>query len=99
MTQARRPPGALDAKICGLSSAPAVAAAVAGGARFLGFVFYPPSPRCVTPAQAAALCAAVPAGITRVGLFVDADDATIGATLAMAPLDMLQFHGGESPAR
>jgi phosphoribosylanthranilate isomerase len=45
------------------------------------------------------LCKPVPAGITRVGLFVDADDATIDAVLATAPLDQLQLHGGESPAR
>jgi phosphoribosylanthranilate isomerase len=86
-------------KICGLSTRDAVEAAVAGGAAFVGFVFYGPSPRHVTPAQAAELCAAVPPGIGRVGLFVDADDATIAAALAAAPLDLLQFHGGESPAR
>jgi phosphoribosylanthranilate isomerase len=45
------------------------------------------------------LCKAVPAGVTRVGLFVDADDATIESVLAVAPLDLLQLHGGESPAR
>jgi len=89
----------LAAKICGLNSEAAVAAAVDGGAAYLGFVFYPPSPRAVTPAQAARLCAAVPAGIARVGLFVDADDAMIGAVLAEAPLDILQFHGDETPQR
>ena len=51
------------------------------------------------PARAAALCAAVPAGVRRVGLFVDADDAAIGAVLDAAPIDILQFHGGESPER
>ena len=86
-------------KICGLASEEAVAAAVAGGAAYFGFVFYPPSPRAVTPARAAALCAAVPAGVRRVGLFVDADDAAIGDALETAPLDLLQFHGSESPAR
>jgi phosphoribosylanthranilate isomerase len=89
---------AITVKICGLSTAEAVAAAVTGGAALVGFVFYPPSPRNVTPAEAAALCAAVPSGIERVGLFVDAEDATIAAALA-APLDLLQFHGSESPAR
>jgi phosphoribosylanthranilate isomerase len=87
------------AKICGLSSEAAVAAAVAGGAAYVGFVFYPPSPRAVSPARAAALCAVVPPGILRVGLFVDADDAAIGAILDLAPLDLLQFHGGETPER
>jgi phosphoribosylanthranilate isomerase len=87
------------AKICGLSSEEAVAAAVEGGAACLGFVFYPPSPRAVSPARAAALCAEVPAPVRRVGLFVDADDAAIGQALDRAPLDILQFHGSESPER
>jgi phosphoribosylanthranilate isomerase len=87
------------AKICGLSSEEAVAAAVEGGAAYLGFVFYPPSPRAVSPARAAALCAAVPAGVRRVGSFVDAADDAIRAVLDMAPLDILQFHGHEGPER
>jgi phosphoribosylanthranilate isomerase len=87
------------AKICGLSSEAGVAAAVAGGAAYVGFVFYPPSPRSVSPARAGELCAAVSATIRRVGLFVDADDAAIAAVLAAAPLDILQFHGAETPER
>jgi phosphoribosylanthranilate isomerase len=87
------------AKICGLSSEVAVAAAVDGGAAYLGFVFYPPSPRAVGPARAAALCAAVPSGVQRVGLFVDADDALIRAVLDIAPIDILQLHGHETPER
>jgi phosphoribosylanthranilate isomerase len=86
-------------KICGLSAEEAVSAAVAGGAGYLGFVFYPPSPRAVTPGEAARLCAAVPSGVARVGLFVDAGDAVIEAALALAPLDILQFHGSEPPER
>jgi phosphoribosylanthranilate isomerase len=86
------------AKICGLNDQAGVAAAVAGGARYVGFVFYPPSPRHVAPDRAKALMASVPAGVTRVGLFVDADDAAIAAALA-APLDLLQFHGAETPER
>jgi phosphoribosylanthranilate isomerase len=86
-------------KICGLTTEPAIAASVAGGADIVGFVFYPPSPRNVTPARAAALCRAVPPGITRVGLFVDASDREIAASLAVAPLDLLQFHGRETPER
>jgi phosphoribosylanthranilate isomerase len=89
----------IAAKICGLSSEAAVAAAVEGGAAYLGFVFYPPSPRAVSPARAAALIAAVPPGVLRVGLFVDADDALIGAVLDAAPIDILQFHGHETPDR
>ena len=86
-------------KICGLATEEAVTAAVEGGAAYLGFVFYSPSPRAVTAGKAARLCAAVPSGIARVGLFVDADDDTIRAVLAEAPIDILQFHGNESPER
>lgn len=89
----------IAAKICGLSSEAAVAAAVEGGAAYLGFVFYAPSPRAVSPARAAALCASIPSGVQRVGLFVDAEDAAIRAVLDAAPIDMLQFHGHESPDR
>ena len=87
------------AKICGLSTSEAVAAAAAGGAAYIGFVFYSPSPRAVTPPRAARLCAEAPSGIARVGLFVDADDAAIEAALAAAPIDLLQFHGNETPER
>jgi phosphoribosylanthranilate isomerase len=87
------------AKICGLSSTEGVTAAVDGGAAYLGFVFFPPSPRAVTPARAAELCAAVPTGVQRVGSFVDADDRTIAAVLEVVPLDILQFHGSESVER
>ncbi|HTC18883.1 MAG TPA: phosphoribosylanthranilate isomerase [Stellaceae bacterium] len=86
-------------KICGLSSADGVAAAVAGGAKFVGFVFYPPSPRHLTPEQAAALVAGVPAGITRVGVFVDPEDDLLERVLAKSPLDMIQLHGDEAPER
>ena len=87
------------AKICGLSSEAAVEAAVAGGAAYVGFVFYPPSPRAVNPARAGELSALVPAAVKRVALFVDADDSSIEAVLAAAPIDLLQFHGAESPDR
>jgi phosphoribosylanthranilate isomerase len=86
-------------KICGLSSEETVAAAVEGGAAYLGFNFYPPSPRAVGPARAAELCAPVPYGVQRVGVFVDADDDAIRAVLDFAPIDILQFHGHESPER
>jgi phosphoribosylanthranilate isomerase len=86
-------------KICGLSTPEGVAAAARHGARFVGFVFYEPSRRNVTPEIAGALAALVSAGITKVGLFVDADDELLAAALAGAPLDLLQFHGEESPDR
>lgn len=86
-------------KICGLNSPESINAAVAGGARFVGFIFYPPSPRSVTAEQAAALALGVAPGITRVGVFVDPDDATLDAIVGKVPLDLLQFHGSETPAR
>jgi phosphoribosylanthranilate isomerase len=86
-------------KICGLSTPEAMTAAVEGGASFVGLVFYPPSPRAVTPVEAASLAALVPEGIVKTGLLVDAGDATIEAILAEVPLDLLQLHGSETPAR
>lgn len=88
-----------DVKICGLSQPAHVTAAVQAGARYLGLVFFPKSPRAVTPVQAAALSAEVPVGVARVGLFVDPDDALITATLAEVPLDIVQLHGHETPER
>jgi phosphoribosylanthranilate isomerase len=86
-------------KICGLSTLETVAAAVQGGARFTGFVFFPPSPRHLTPERAASLVAAVPEDVIRVGVFVDPDDALLAEVLAKAPLDMIQLHGEEPPER
>lgn len=89
----------VDAKICGINSAPALEAAAAGGARFVGFVFYPHSPRALDVEAAAALVGRVPRGITRVGLFVDESNETLDSILRRVPLDMLQLHGQETPAR
>jgi phosphoribosylanthranilate isomerase len=89
----------IAAKICGLSTKAAVATAVAEGAAFVGFIFYPPSPRAVSAQKAAELCAGVPRTVARVGSFVDADDDAIRGVLDVAPIDILQFHGNESPAR
>jgi phosphoribosylanthranilate isomerase len=90
---------AVLAKICGINDAGAMRSAIAGGARFVGLVFYPPSPRALDPATAAGLAELVPDGIVKVGLFVDPDDALLDEVLAVVPLDMLQLHGNESPAR
>ena len=90
---------AVRAKICGINSREALDAAVAGGASFVGFVFYPPSPRALTPAAAGELAAAVPRTVGKLGLFVDDPDERIADVLAKAPLDMLQLHGQETPAR
>jgi len=86
-------------KICGLTRESDVAAAVAAGAGYLGFVFFPPSPRALDVAQARALALCAPAGVARVGLFVDPTDAILAEVLADVPLDILQLHGHESPAR
>lgn len=90
---------AIDVKICGLNAPEAVNAAMAGGARYAGFNFYPPSPRAVNPAQAAALAAPLSRDVMKVGVVVDPDDETLGAILAAAPLDLIQLHGAESPRR
>lgn len=86
-------------KICGVSTPDAVAAAVAGGAAMVGFVFYPRSPRNVTPDQAASLAARLPPHVTAVGLVVDADDALIDAVRSRAHVGMIQAHGKEPPDR
>ena len=86
-------------KICGVNSPVALDAALAAGADMLGFVFFPPSPRALSPADAAALAAFHTGGAERVGLFVDPDDAEIEAALAALPLDVVQLHGGETPER
>jgi phosphoribosylanthranilate isomerase len=89
----------LFTKICGLTDATAVEAAVAHGADMAGFVFYPPSPRNVSAEQAEALLNEVPSGIDRVGLFVDPETDFLDKILAKARLDLLQLHGDETPER
>ncbi|NEX20542.1 phosphoribosylanthranilate isomerase [Thiorhodococcus mannitoliphagus] len=84
-------------KICGLTTASDIQAAVAAGADAVGFVLYPPSPRAVTAEQAAALCKLLPPFVTAVGLFVDEDPSVVEAVLEQVPLDLLQFHGDEDP--
>lgn len=90
---------ALAVKICGLTDEAALAAAIEGGARYLGLVFYRPSPRALSPERAAALAAQAPAGRTLVGVFVDPDDALLERVLAQVPLHAVQLHGAESPER
>lgn len=88
---------AVDVKICGLKDHQAVKAAVDGGARYIGFIFFPPSPRAVTPEQAIDLGQAVPADRLKVGVMVDPDDQLIEQTLPA--LDAFQLHGHETPER
>lgn len=85
-------------KICGITRAEDARAAVAAGADAIGLVFYPPSPRHVTAAQAAELVQALPPFVTTVGLFVDPTAEAVHEVLAQVPLDLLQFHGDEPQA-
>lgn len=84
-------------KICGITRPDDGRHAARAGADAIGLVFYPPSPRYVSPRQAADIVAALPPFVTTVGLFVDAPPEQIAALLEQVPLDMLQFHGDESP--
>lgn len=86
------------AKICGLSTPDTIGAAVHGGASHVGFVFFPKSPRNLAPDQAAALIAAVPDHVAKVGVFVDPDDDLLSRAVA-AGLTAIQLHGSETPER
>jgi phosphoribosylanthranilate isomerase len=87
----------IGVKVCGINDATAFDAAVAAGVDWIGFVFFPPSPRFVTPERAAALSARQKNGPPRVGLFVDPTEAAISAALEALPLDILQLY--TTPAR
>lgn len=90
---------AIRAKICGLTTADSVAAAVNAGAAYVGFVFFPKSPRNISIELARELAADVPPGVCKVALVVDADNETLDAINDAVPLDMLQLHGKETPER
>jgi phosphoribosylanthranilate isomerase len=87
------------AKICGITDIAAARAAAEGGAAYVGFVFYPRSPRHLTPARAAELATVLPPGVGRVAVVVDADDETLDAIVSSGAVDMLQCHGHEDVAR
>jgi phosphoribosylanthranilate isomerase len=84
-------------KICGIREPAHATLAAEAGADAIGLVFYGASPRHVTAAQAAKVAQALPPYVTAVGLFVNADEATVRSTLASVPLDLLQFQGDETP--
>ena len=84
-------------KICGITRVEDALSAVHAGADAIGLVFYAPSPRCVSIAQAQAIIAAMPPFISVVGLFVNATIAEIQSTLSQVRLDIIQFHGDETP--
>jgi phosphoribosylanthranilate isomerase len=84
-------------KICGITRPEDAEAAVVGGADAIGMVFYPESPRAVSVEQAREITAVVPPFVTVVGLFVDEPATGVQRTLSDVPIDLLQFHGEESP--
>lgn len=90
---------AVITKICGIRSREALDAAIAGRARYVGFMCYPASPRHIEFHDLEELVADVPAHIIRVGVFVDPDDDTLGEYVEEGALDMLQLHGSETPRR
>lgn len=93
------PGGRARFKVCGLTAEDQVEAAAAAGAGYVGFVFFPPSPRAVTAARARELAWAAPVGVAKVGLFVDPTDEALADVLDTVPLDMVQLHGSEPPER
>jgi phosphoribosylanthranilate isomerase len=90
---------ATKVKICGVKTQTALDAALAGGADYVGLVFFPPSPRNVAPAAAKALADQTRGRAKIVALMVDPDDALIDTVMASAAPDLLQLHGEETPER
>lgn len=90
---------AIDVKICGISNPETAALASREGAAYGGLNFYPPSPRSVTPEQAAAVSQGFAPGIKKVGVFVDPDNDLLRSVLRAAPLDIIQLHGSEPVER
>ena len=86
-------------KICGLTSVPAVQACVNAGASYIGLNFFEKTPRYADIPLAVDLAMAIPAGICKVALSVDADNARLDEITERVPLDMLQLHGSETPER
>ncbi len=91
--------GDVQVKICGLTDVESVAASVAAGARYLGFNFFPKSPRYATPPLARALAGEVPVGVCKVALVVTPQDDLLDEILGQVPIDMIQLHGSETPER
>jgi phosphoribosylanthranilate isomerase len=86
-------------KICGITTPDTLKAACDAGARFIGFVFYPPSPRNISPENAADLIRQLPSGVRAVGLFVNPTNESLEHVLSTAQIDMIQLHGDETPGR
>lgn len=86
-------------KVCGLTTRETVLAAAGAGAAYVGFNFFPKSPRFAALSLARDLALEVPPGVAKVGLTVDADDTTLDEITQTVPLDMIQLHGSETPER
>jgi phosphoribosylanthranilate isomerase len=86
-----------EIKICGITRLDDALCALDAGADALGFIFHPPSPRCVTAEQARAIIAALPSHVVTVGVFVNETPERIGAIADESGIDLFQFHGDESP--
>lgn len=84
-------------KICGITRSQDALLAASAGCDAIGLVFYDKSPRNVSAEQAAAVAASLPAFVASVGLFVDASADNIRGVLSKVRLDLLQFHGDETP--
>jgi phosphoribosylanthranilate isomerase len=85
-------------KICGITNLADARVAVDAGADMLGLIFYPPSPRYVTPEQARTIVASVPPSLPTIGVFVNEDAATVSRIARVSGVQMVQLHGEESPA-
>jgi phosphoribosylanthranilate isomerase len=89
----------VEVKICGIRDAASLIAAVEGGARYVGFVFYKKSPRAIDAASAFTLMKYVPSSVVPVGLFVDPTDDELVKVIRKVHLGMIQLHGNETPER
>lgn len=88
---------AVMVKICGITNREDARSAIDGGAAALGFNFYPASPRYIAPDEAAAIVAGLPAGVLKVGVFVDESTTNISRVARQVGLDIAQLHGNEQP--
>lgn len=89
----------ISVKICGVTRPSHIEAAAEAGARYIGLVFFPKSPRYLTPEAAAPLAIETPVGLAKVALLVDPDNALLDEVAGQVPLDMIQLHGDEAPER
>ncbi len=84
-------------KICGITNLEDAQASVGAGCDALGFVFYKKSPRYISPEKASEIIGRLPKDVVKIGVFADAKEKTIRRIAGLCGLDMLQFHGSESP--